>query len=203
MYKVFYNDKTVFFTENNQIIEKDNNIIHSFKNKRLLKSAIKTFVETPELKFLFVLSKNSEAVFKKFSKLYKIIEAAGGLVTNKNNEVLFIFRRNKWDLPKGKLEKKETPEIGAIREVEEECGIHNLMINKLLDITYHTYMINNKNILKRTFWFEMTYSGNENPQPQIEEEITEAKWLKKTELSEILKNTFPSIIEVIDKASVI
>ena len=204
MYKVFYNERTVFFIENDKIIiEKANQSIHYFKNTRHLKSAIKTFIETPGSKKLFVVHKDVESTFKKFSKLYKIIEAAGGLVKNKNDEVLFIFRRNKWDLPKGKLEKKEAPEIGAIREVEEECGIQNLMIKKLLEITYHTYNLNNKDILKRTFWYEMTHSGNENPTPQFEEEITEAKWLKKSDLSEVLKNTFPSIIEVMDKAEII
>ena len=204
MYKVFYNERTVFFIENDQVInEKGNHTIHYFKNKKHLKSAIKTFVETPESKNLFVVHEDVEAVFKKFSKHYKIIEAAGGLVKNKNNEVLFIFRRNKWDLPKGKIEKNETQEIGAIREVEEECGIHNLVITKLLEITYHTYNLNSKDILKRTFWYEMTYTGNENPIPQFEEDITEAKWLKKSDLPEVLKNTFLSIIEVMKKAGAI
>ena len=204
MYKVFYNERTVFFIENDKIInEEADYTIHYFKNKKHLKSAIKTFIETPESKKLFVVHKDVESTFKKFSKLHKVIEAAGGLVKNKNSEVLFIFRRNKWDLPKGKIEKKETSEIGAIREVEEECGIHNLVINKLLKITYHTYNLNNKDILKRTFWYEMAYTGNENLTPQFEEDITEAKWLKKSDLPEVIKNTFPSIIEVMGKARVI
>ena len=204
MYKVFYNERTVFFIENDQVInENEDNTIHYFKNKKHLEAAIKTFIETPKSKKLFVIHEDIETSFKEFSKLYKIIEAAGGLVKNKNSELLFIFRRNKWDLPKGKIEKKETPEIGAIREVEEECGIHNLEINKLLVITYHTYNLNSKNILKRTFWYEMTYTGNENPIPQFEEDITEAKWLKKSDMPEVLKNTFLSIIEVMKKAGVI
>lgn len=204
MYKVFYNEKTVFFIENDQVInEKEDHTIHYFKNKKHLRSAIKTFIETPESKKLFVVHEDIEAAFKKFSKLFKIIEAAGGLVKNQNDEILFIFRRNKWDLPKGKIEKNETPKIGAIREVEEECGIHDLVINKLLKITYHTYNLNNRDILKRTFWYEMTYTGNENPKPQLEEDITEAKWLKKFDLPEVLKNTFSSIIEVMGEAGVI
>ena len=106
-------------------------------------------------------------------------------------------------MPKGKLEKSESPEIGAVREVEEECGIKNLEIIKSLDVTYHTYKLDEKDILKRTYWYEMIYTGNENLTPQTEEDITEAVWLKETELTNVFQNTFPSIIEVMKKGKII
>ena len=46
--------------------------------------------------------------------------------------MLFIYRFNKWDLPKGKLNKGEKKQDCAIREVEEECGICNLQIEMRL-----------------------------------------------------------------------
>lgn len=204
MYKVFYNDRTVFFVENDQIIsDKSDSNIHHFVTKKQLKISLNKFLKNPEIKNLYIVHKDIESAFKKFMKLYKLIEAAGGLVKNNENKVLFIFRREKWDLPKGKLEKNESPEDGAVREVEEECGINNLNIQNHIETTYHTYNLKDKDILKRTYWYEMIYSGTENPKPQIEEEISEVKWISTNNLTEVMNNTFPSIIEVIQKASLV
>lgn len=204
MYKVFYKDRTVFFIENDHnCVENNRTKIHYFKNKKQLKTALNIFLNNSELNNLYVVYRDIDHAFKKFAKLYKLIEAAGGLVKADNDTILVIYRRGKWDLPKGKLEKNELPEIGAIREVEEECGIGNLEILKLLEITYHTYTLNGKDILKRTFWYEMLHKGSQDPKPQIEEDITEAKWIKTDNLDEIINNTFPSIIEVLKKGEVI
>ena len=204
MYKVFYKDRIVFFVENDHnCVENDDTKIHYFKNKKQLKTALNIFLNNPELKSLYIVNRDIDHAFKKFTKLYKLIEAAGGLIKADNDKILVILRRGKWDLPKGKLEKNEIPEIGAIREVEEECGIENLEILKLLEITYHTYTLNGKDILKRTYWYEMFHKGNQEPKPQTEEKITEAKWIKTDNLDEIINNTFPSIIEVLKKGEVI
>jgi len=203
MYKVFYNERTVFFIENKELInESEKNTIHYFLNTENLKIAIADFLTSSESQTLYVLCNSAEFTFKEFSNLYIIIEAAGGVVKNKLGEILFIFRRNKWDLPKGKMEKNETPEISALREVEEECGITNLKIIKPLEITYHTYTLNNKDILKPTHWYEMHYSEAEIPKPQLEEEITEACWLNKKELTKVYNNTFPSIIDVLNQIEI-
>ncbi len=204
MYKVFYKDRTVFFAENDHnCVENNSTKIHYFKNKKQLKTALNIFLNNSELNSLYIVYKDIDHAFKKFTKLYKLIEAAGGLVKGDNDTILVIYRRGKWDLPKGKLEKNELPEIGATREVEEECGIGNLEILKLLEITYHTYILNGKDILKRTFWYKMLHKGSQEPKPQIEEDITEAKWIKTDNLDEIINNTFPSIIEVLKKGKVI
>ena len=200
MYKVFYNDRTVFFTPTDQGIEDlPENQVHYFKNKKQLKNIISDFQDNQYITQLFIIHPDIEFVFNKFIKLYKLIEAAGGLVKNSSDQVLIIYRREKWDLPKGKLEKKETPEIGAIREVEEECGIDNLKIIKLIDKTYHTYKLGKKDILKRTYWFEMISNSTKKLIPQTEEEITEVKWFNKKDLVEVVQNTFPSIIEILKK----
>ena len=107
---------------------------------------------------------------------FKIIEAAGGLVRNVAGEGLFIFRRGHWDLPKGKIDKGETVEAAAIREVQEETGIENVILGVPLPTTYHTYRNRkNKRVLKRTYWFEMTTTDTELV-PQTEEDIKEARW---------------------------
>jgi 8-oxo-dGTP pyrophosphatase MutT (NUDIX family) len=204
MYKVFYNQRTVFFIENDFSYEdQEDSDISIFKNKELLKEELDVFLNNPVLNKLYVIHEDVDFAFAEFTKLYMIIEAAGGLVRNTKDEILVIYRRNIWDLPKGKIEENELPDIAAIREVEEECGITDLEILNLLNITYHTYTLKGENILKRTYWYEMVYSGNQNPMPQLEEEITEAKWLNTNNLQEITNNTFPSIIEVLQKGGLI
>ena len=204
MYKVFYNDRTVFFTEDKQnYTENSENRIHYFRNKKLLKSELNIFINNYEIKNLYVITNNTERAFKKFIRIYELIEAAGGLVITNDKKALFIYRRGKWDLPKGKLEKGENPEAGAIREVEEECGLSNLRITKLLEVTYHTYKLKGKNILKRTYWYEMHHDGNQKPVPQTEEEITDAVWVGSDNYDKVLRNTFPSIIQVLKKGKLI
>ncbi|MBL4710742.1 MAG: NUDIX domain-containing protein [Flavobacteriales bacterium] len=132
-----------------------------------------------------------------FQKQYKCIEAAGGLVRNSDDQVLFIYRLGKWDLPKGKMEKGETPEQSAVREVEEECGISNLNLGKKLPDTYHIYYHKEQYVLKRTYWFEMGYAGNEELVPQQEEAIEKAIWVDPKQLNDQLSNTYASLKGVI------
>lgn len=125
------------------------------------------------------------------------IKAAGGLVQNSAGEYLFIFRNNKWDLPKGKVEKKEKMKVAAVREVEEECGVRVERLGKRICKTYHVYEINNKPVLKRTNWYEMTIKGCPKLIPQTEEGITEAVWVQRSVIDPMMKNTYPSIVEVL------
>ena len=136
-------------------------------------------------------------LFDYFASQFKIIEAAGGLVKNKNEQWLFIFRNGRWDLPKGKIEKGEAVKEAAIREVEEECGINKLKIIKELPSTYHTYSIEEKNVLKRTYWFEMSTTYNKKLTPQLEEGITDVQWLSKNQLKQVIENTYESVKDVV------
>tara|TARA_B100000795_G_C22406965_1_gene289322 strand:- start:65 stop:532 length:468 start_codon:yes stop_codon:yes gene_type:complete len=135
--------------------------------------------------------------WKSFCADYSLIEAAGGLVYNSDNQLLMIFRNGKWDLPKGKLEIDENIKECAIREVEEECGISGLSIVNALKDTYHTYEINGKKILKRTFWFAMNSNYKGNLMPQTEEGITKVIWVDKQDIAEKLKNSFGNINELL------
>ncbi len=139
------------------------------------------------------LDELKKAVFKKFT----IIQAAGGLVTNQNDEVLLIFRRGKWDLPKGKLDEGENLEECAVREVEEETGLRNITLLSPLMITYHTYHEGSKFILKESHWYNMKVSGEQKLIPQLEEEIHEIKWVSPKELQPYMKNSFPSVVDVL------
>ena len=135
--------------------------------------------------------------WESFCAGYKLIAAAGGLVYNNEDQLLMIFRDGKWDLPKGKLEVGENIEQCAIREVEEECGISGLKIMKQLQETYHTYKLNEQQILKCTYWFEMQSSFKGNLAPQTKEGITAVIWVGKEDISEKLENSFENIVELL------
>jgi 8-oxo-dGTP pyrophosphatase MutT (NUDIX family) len=144
------------------------------------------------------LHTNLEQLKKAFWKKFLLIKAGGGLVQNENDEILFIFRRDKWDLPKGKLDKGETIEQCAVREVEEETGLTNIVLKKLLVITNHTYNENGKHILKETHWYKMKATSAQSLIPQEEEQITGLKWITKHETKTLIKNTYPSIADVLN-----
>ena len=137
---------------------------------------------------------------KKFAKNYHLIKAAGGLVTDDDARVLLIFRRGKWDLPKGKAEDNEPIELCANREVIEETGLNELVLRKPLAVTYHTYFEKGKDILKETHWFLFDAPGKQQLQPQLEEDILKVEWVKKEDLKEYKKNTFPLIKDVLEAA---
>ncbi len=126
----------------------------------------------------------------------KYIEAAGGLVQNKKEEALVMYRLDKWDLPKGKIDKGETTRVAALREIEEECGLSKLTISKSLIPTFHTYRLKDKFVLKKTFWFKVLFDGNEKLVPQTEENITDLKWIDEKDINTVLENTYPSIRDI-------
>ena len=141
---------------------------------------------------------NPDEALKSFSKRYKFIKSAGGLVLNEQGKVLMIHRLGMWDLPKGKIEKSEFPGNAAAREIMEECGIGKLKIIKELPSTYHIYEMNGKKILKRTYWFLMSCDDDTKPVPQIEENIDEARWMSNSRMKRInSKNTYGSILDVL------
>ena len=127
------------------------------------------------------------------------IVAGGGIVRNEDEKILFQLRRGKWDLPKGKLEKGEKIEECAVREVEEETGLKNIVLGELIGITHHDYTENGKEIEKETHWFNMSVSGKQQLVPQVEEDILELRWVAKNEVNDYLSNTFANIVEIVNK----
>jgi len=122
---------------------------------------------------------------------FNIIKAAGGIVT-KGDKVLFIKRLGKWDLPKGKFDKGESPEECALREVEEECFV-KVKMGAEISRTWHTYTQNRKSILKKTYWYTMDCVEDSQMKPQKEEGIEQVKWLTHQEAKIALVNSYPSM----------
>lgn len=129
-----------------------------------------------------------------------LIRAAGGLVKNEKGKVLFMFRRGKWDLPKGKLDPGESLETCALREVKEETGVRELEMINFLMVTEHEYEERDCVILKETHWYLMKANGDQVLIPQIEEDITDLRWLGASEFNIVQRNTYPAILDVLKAA---
>ncbi len=199
MYKVFINNKEINFhhkrpeINSNEIIITDESIFDNFYNE------LETFKKSKEAKSLYIIGNNTNRLFVKFASFFTLVEAAGGIVQNEKNELLFIFRNGKWDLPKGKTDSGEKPDNAAIREVKEECGIKDLKIKGFVSHTYHIYHTRDESIvLKKTWWYEMFTLSTENLIPQEEEGITEVHWKNKQEISHALSNTYLSLKNLIE-----
>jgi 8-oxo-dGTP pyrophosphatase MutT (NUDIX family) len=133
-----------------------------------------------------------------FTNMFTLIEAAGGIVSNENDELLMIYRKKKWDLPKGKLDYDESIQMAAIREVKEECGLQQVELHSEILKTFHVYTEKGKDILKKTHWFSMS-TTDVNLSPQTEEEIEKAEWMTIDRIMQIvLPDTYPSIRDVIN-----
>jgi len=195
MYKIFINDKPFIIADSFFI---DNSFpTYSFEED-LFETKI-TEALGKNFKGVVFNCNDIEQAFQMFLKHFILIEAAGGLVFNNNNELLFIERLGVWDLPKGKIDSGETPSITAIREVEEECGISGLVIENFICESYHLYFFKDKNVLKRTYWYKMKSTFTGELVPQIEENITKVEWVNFTKSQIESLKTYESIKEVLIK----
>ena len=197
MYRIYINEIRLFITEIvpntlkiDQFIELEGlNWDALFQKAQLHQHAENWLIQTEDPVF----------VFKQLYATLQLIEAAGGLVKNTDSAYLFIHRRGKWDLPKGKIDDGELPDTAAMREVNEECGIAVDRLGSILAETYHIYQMHAKWVLKKTYWYEMQVYGVPHLSPQLEEDITEAVWLKKSELGQVKSNTYPLILDLLDE----
>ncbi len=189
MYVIFYNDKPIYLSDD----ESDCSKLKSsdFKSVDIFKMLDK--LKNNELNGFCLTDKNTSKLYQNFIKHFKVIEAAGGLVFNKNKDLLFIYRNDIWDLPKGKIEKGESVSNTALREVEEECGVQYLKLGNFIDKTYHIYEYKNQFIFKITHWFKMICDNNQKLVPQLEEDITKVVFLDENMQKEALKNTYTNI----------
>ena len=189
MYKVFVNDKPLFLTNE---IQKETDfqlfLLESVDIKQLVSK-----IHQNKISKAYLYDPDEKEILRKLKDKMPVQKAGGGLVYNDNDEVLFIFRNGKWDLPKGGVEKDEEITETAIREVEEETGVKNLRIMKKLQKTYHIFKRNDKYKLKITHWFEMRTSYDGILSPQLEEGIDKAIWLGPNEIKEALQNSYENI----------
>ena len=143
------------------------------------------------------LHHNLEELKKAFFRKFTVVPAAGGFVENENGEVLLIFRRGKWDLPKGKLDPGEDLATCALREVKEETGLKTVELVKPLLITWHTYHEGTRFVLKESHWYHMRCKGQQKLVPQAEEDITEIKWVPSESIEDFYALSYPSVVDVL------
>lgn len=200
MYKVFINDTPIFIHN----VPADN--AHSFSEIVHLPPG-----ETTPKRLWEITSKNLgvpigiraendiNAFWLKWKQQFIEIEAAGGLVLRPDDSFLGIYRLGKWDLPKGKADSGETPEVTALREVEEECGVTGLSIVRPICKTYHVYPFRKQFALKTTHWYLMNWDGSGTIAPQTEEGIEEIRWIAAAEREQFCNNTYQSVAEVVQQ----
>jgi 8-oxo-dGTP pyrophosphatase MutT (NUDIX family) len=200
--KIFFNYKPLFLCDTvdetiQPYIHHDDAIFIDELNSHTVKSMIHE-MEQEKIHAGVFYHPSLEELKKAFYKKFALVPAAGGLVQNEKDEVLMIFRRGKWDLPKGKLDNGEKLEDCAVREVEEETGLQKIKLISSLTITYHTYYEGARFILKESHWYKMKVSGEQKLIPQTEEDIQEIKWVKPSELKKYFKDSFPSVVDVLE-----
>ncbi len=205
MYKVFFNDSTFQIGVESKKSSK-NNITQTVdcENHGFVSGLINEIEKSGKAINFLLQNNETELLWECFKSQFVEIPAAGGLVKNSDGSLLFIKRLGLWDLPKGKIDKGETPEIAAIREVEEECNVKGLKIIRQLDSTFHIYRspflkFPDNLVLKETKWFLMSCDNDQTLIPQSEENIEEVRWFAVNELDTVLENTYLSLKEFLSK----
>lgn len=178
-----YNDATVFHTPDDALITRT---IDQLDKNELSKAVFR--------------HSNPVSLFDRVKDHFTVFEAAGGLISNPAGEILLMFRRGKWDLPKGKLDEGETLEACALREVQEETGLHNISLDGKITETFHYYPWKNKKVLKHSHWYRMRFTGTELTIPQIEEDIIDIQWIRPENLGKYMQYSYQNIIDVFLKA---
>lgn len=198
MYKVFFNEKPLILTssiDQKPSIKQPLLFIKYVDAKGIIKA-----LKSKKVKSIILFHPNINKLLKHFHKRFPIVEAAGGLVNHENGKYLFIYRNKKWDLPKGKINKKEDLISAAMREVHEETNVGDLNVKKPLQTTYHLFKSNRRYKLKKTYWYfmETTYDGL--LVPQIEENIEKVIWVDKNIIPSLMQNAYLNIKLIVEKA---
>ncbi len=189
MYKVFINDKPIILTDS--LFLESGFDFQNYKNTII--SEIIHKLRKGSINGIVLFCMNLQESWNNFKSHFRVTTAAGGLVMNEKKEFLFIYRGNKWDLPKGGIEQGESIKEAALREVNEECGVSKLVLKKFLLKTYHIFFQKNQEILKETHWFLMNTTMKEKLSPQLEEGISIAEFKNSADSIKALENTYRNI----------
>lgn len=201
MYKIYINDTPLILITSGDLLQLEYNPAESLvtpysgKYQNLL-NYVDLLEKTKRYKQVIIHHRHVESLMEDFKRNFQVIEAAGGIVFNPHQQILCIFRRGFWDLPKGKIEEGEQPMDAAIREVQEETGIRGLQIVKPVIKGYHTYRIEKLRILKPTYWFVMQTGDSGQLIPQTEEDIEKAAWRSLEDLEEE-KQIYQNLLEIL------
>lgn len=180
MYKIYINENCLVFADRKetQSIDQQNVTVLPFlSGKKSLLNYIDKLEKSPSVGTFILVSPDPNTLFDEYRSLYKQIKAAGGIIYNSQEEILFIERLNRWDLPKGKVDKNESSKDAAVREVMEETGQDCRIVQKA-GLTWHTYFdTGNRRILKKTNWYVMQPVLSKEVVIQVEEDITAYRWM--------------------------
>ena len=204
MYKIYINGTPLFLTSTKDfpsIKLKGENFIKMkyVGKKKFLHNYIDLLEKNTSFDAVLLHSPDLDKMWGHFQEIYKIIEAAGGVVKNEKEEVLMIYRKDHWDLPKGKIEKGETQKEAAVREVQEETGVQNIDLQGFIHTTYHTYLNRKgKRVLKVSYWYTMKTTDTDLT-PQVEEDIEKAIFVDLNSFFSKPQKIYGNILDVLEK----
>ena len=203
MHKIYFGKRSIIICSPQEEALQDANSVEFHVGEVVDAHALVRMFEVQDtLSRIYVPSEDIERAYRRICSEFKEVNAAGGLVSNRRGVYLLISRNGHWDLPKGHQEPGEDIEVCAMREVQEETGVEELELRRLICITDHVYYRDDIWHLKHTWWYDMLYTNPTDLTPQREEDITKAAWVAKSSLPPFLKNTYPSIVEVFREARI-
>ena len=199
--KIYFTNKPLFLIDKvtkdiEDYLHHDDTVFIDDYNSHTVKAMIHE-MDSQKIHAGVFLHNNVDEVLNTFKKKLLCIKASGGLVHTDEDNLLLIFRKGKWDLPKGKLDDKEDFETCAICEIKEETGLENVQLEKPLTITYHTYHEGGKHIIKESHWFLMKSEKQKVLIPQVKEDIEKCEWVEINKLAPYLENSHASIVDVV------
>lgn len=199
MYTVFINNRPVYLVNDSYRETFKRNTIWMRYHDGLMRLLLQiTHFENHFFSEAYIVG-DPEQMMQEIRATAKEIAAAGGMVRNESGELLMILRNGKWDLPKGKIDRNESIEQAAVREVQEECGLSQLQLLQNGGTTYHTYAEKEQLFLKTTHWFSMSASTSEKLVPQLDEGIEQVKWMNNEQVKGALQNSFASVVALLSR----
>ena len=203
MRKIYLENRSIVICSEDDLVLADPNAIRfTIGNPGGLRQMIELFEISTTLSHIYIPTDNIEDTYRKVCAEFLEVNAGGGLVENRRGDVLLISRNGLWDLPKGHQDPGEEISVTALREVQEETGIEELILKDLICITDHCYKRDGIWHLKHTWWYAMLDNKPIDLTPQREEDISKAAWVAKSSLPPFLQNTYPSIVEVFREAKI-
>lgn len=204
MYKIYINGTPLYLVSSEDVksfgpTTERKLVLRHMGKKKFLVNIVHQLETSERFEAIIVFDPDLERLWADFQKIYKPITAAGGAVFNAEGKVLLIHRRGSWDLPKGKMDPGETPELTAVREVQEECGLQQITLGQHLLDTWHTYEHKEKKMLKTTHWYLMQTTDHQLI-PQTEEDIEQAVWADLDEFLASQNEVYGNISDVLKKA---
>jgi len=171
MYKVYFNKRFIVISGQPDRMQKYC-LFHKYHDVDELYIKISSFISNNDISSFNIYSYKIDSLWNSFRGYFENRIASGGLLLNKNGELLFIRRRGKWDIPKGHMIENESVRECAVREIVEETGLRAGKARLILNPTYHIYKKDESWILKETHWYVFEDTGEGKASPQESEDIT-------------------------------